>query len=230
MEINPGRPPRKECPGQRHGKRDRLPALCAGRVHELEVGEHRDGQRDDTDKDYAFSGFQREHHEDEHVPAGRKARKGPVLGLHPGVAEIDDRAIGDHNDRRPASPARQQPRLEEREGGDEDIGQIVDDQIEQHTVIGGPVVLDVILARQRTIEPVHEKRDDQPQEHHVPSLLHRLQHGEHGEHSSGGREKMNEQGFETYRHLDHFTDQRLKSNIYPRIAVLQPAARGWARA
>jgi hypothetical protein len=188
-------------------------------MDELEVGEHRRGQGDDDDQDDIFAGLEREHHQHDHVPAGGKARKAVIAGLHAGVGKVDDAAEDDGDDHQPARPAGQQPRLEQREGGDEDIGQVIDDQVHQHAVIGRPVALDVIAARQRAIDAVHNQRHDEPEEHQAPFPIHRRQHGQHRQHRPRGGEKVDGKGLDPRSH---------RTVIKKSACGAKGQARGWA--
>jgi hypothetical protein len=57
------------------------------------------------------------------------------------------------------------------------------------------MALDVVAAGERAVDPVHDEGHDEPEEHHAPVLLHRLEHGEDRPDGSGGGEKMDGKGF-----------------------------------
>ena len=196
-EADPGRPGGKGDPADAHRQGQVVPAFGTGGVDEFQVGEHRHRQPDHDEQDHRLRRFHREKHQHHHVPAGREAGKALVLGLHSRVGEIDHRSVADHDDRQPAGPARQQPGFEQRIGRDEHIGQIVDDQIHQHAVIGGPVLLHVVFARQRPVDAVDDQRNHQPEEHQAPFLIDGGQHGEHRQHRAGGGQQMDGQGLQT---------------------------------
>ena len=80
-------------------------------------------------------------------------------------------------------------------GGNEDIGEIINDQIEQHPIKQRCIGFDVIATRQGAINPINEKGDDQPDKHHVPFFIDRFQHCQHGKNSTGCSQQVNCQGF-----------------------------------
>ena len=77
--------------------------------------------------------------------------------------------------------------MEQREGRDEDVGEVVDDQVEQHPVKARGVGFDVIFPRERSVDAVDRKGDNEPEEHDRPLALRRSKQGQHGKDSAGGR-------------------------------------------
>jgi len=84
--------------------------------------------------------------------------------------------------------------MEQRKGRDEHIGQVVDDQIQQHPVKARRVGLDVIAAGQRTIDAVNKKRHHQPEEHQRPVFARGGQKRQHGKDRACGGEEMDQKG------------------------------------
>jgi hypothetical protein len=120
-------------------------------------------QHDDRDRQ---PGGRREGDDVEHddVPHRRKAAKPPIIGLHPGIGEIERAGQRDHE------PAEQPPGLrhhigpQQHRGGHEDIGDEIDDEIELRAVIARRQRLDLEPARQRPVEPSTSKRHGEPAE------------------------------------------------------------------
>jgi len=164
-------------------------------VHEFDWQEHCDGQHDHKGKADGPIGFQREKDKHQHVPATGKAFERVICCFHARIAEIHRRGEGDHNDRNPARPAIHQPGFVKRECGDKDVGEVVDDQIQQLSVKDRGVGLRIILAGQRPVDPVHEKGDDKPKEHQAPLFVHSGQHREHRKNRARGGEKVNSKRF-----------------------------------
>ena len=69
---------------------------------------------------------------------------------------------GDDDDRQPARPTRQKPGFEERKGGDEDVGQIVDDHIEEIAIKLRRVSLHIVVACQRAVDAIDKESHHQP--------------------------------------------------------------------
>ncbi len=194
MKIHPGRPAGKEGPSQSHGERQVAPAHGAGGVDEFQWQEHGDSQDSDQREDDPEIRPERKEHDDQHIPTAGKALEGVIGGFHAVVTEIHGAGKGDHDDCKPSGPPRQEARLEQGKGGNEDVGQVVDDQVKQHTVKARCVGFDIVFARQGPVDAIDGKGHNQPQKHQRPLFAGRCQHRKHGKNGTGGGEEVNEEG------------------------------------
>jgi hypothetical protein len=80
--------------------------------------------------------------------------------------------------------------LSEHESRDGHIGEIVDNEIEALTTEPRQHGFDVEAARQRAVNGVHEKRDPQPDEDHLPVGVLGGQQRQQRQHGAKGREHM----------------------------------------
>ena len=135
-----------------------------------------------------------------HIPSAWKALEGVVFRLHALICEIHRACKGDDNDRYPAGPPGQQATGKERIGRNEYIGEIINDQIEQHPVKKRCISFDVIATGQGAIYPINEKCDHQPDKHHVPFFIDRFQHCQYCKNSSSCSQQVNRQGFNSNIH------------------------------
>jgi len=205
VKGDPCGPASEKRPSEGHRESDVAPTGGAHGVHEFDGQEHRDGEGCDDDQTAPPCGFQREEDEDDHVPATREAFERIVRGLHTRVGEVHRGGESDDDDRDPARPPIHQARGIEREGGDEDVGEVVDDEVEQNAVKSRRVGFHIVLARKRTVDAVNDEGDDEPKEHKAPIALHSGKHREHCENGPCCSEQVDEMGLSGDLHPHYVT-------------------------
>jgi hypothetical protein len=228
IECHPRRPGSADGPDQRHRQRHRPPAPGADRVDEADVGEHRRRQHEDRHQHDPWRRMNREDHQDEHVPAAGKTGERLVVGLHPRVGKVERRGKGYGDQRCPACPARHQPGGKEREGRDEDIGQVIDDQVQQRPVHLRRVGQHVVFPRQRPVDAVNGEGHDQPKEHHRPVVTDGREQGEHRQHRARGGQKMDGIGA-VFRFHASFWVARIGRPLYFILAGMEWLRLGFSR-
>ena len=173
---------------------ERSQALDPDRMKEIDrhEGQHHRDEDDDRSRDLAgIDDEQREHH---HVPDDGKAGEEIFVRLHAHVG-IVDRAGHDDDAGGDEGPGfADHAALIEREGWQEDIGDVIDDIVER---IARPVrqhFLDPHLAGDRPVDAVDGQRKAQPPEHVDEAVLGRGNDAEKGKERAGCREDMDGEG------------------------------------
>ncbi|QTK78363.1 hypothetical protein AT6N2_C0461 [Agrobacterium tumefaciens] len=111
------------------------------------------------------AGIHHEQGKDHHVPYDGKAREEILIGLHAHIGIIDGARYHDHAGRHKRPGFADHATLVKRKGGQEHIGDIVDDIVQR---IAGPVwqyFLDPHLACDGSVDAINEQRQPQPPEH-----------------------------------------------------------------
>src|SRR5690606_140461 len=127
-------------------------------AHWMQEMDRREGEdrrdKDDGEGDI-FAGFDDEDREHNHVPDYRKALEEVLARLDACVDVLDRAGTDDDRSRKHDKPSPHEAALIKGEGGNENVGDVVDDVVEHVARPRRQYVLDLQLARDRTVDSVN---------------------------------------------------------------------------
>ena len=212
VEVLPDRPAGEKQPGDADHQGRGPPADGADRVDELEPGELAEPEQEDDAERHPVRRMEGQEHEERHLPDRGEADEAVILGLHPHVGEIDHAGHRDE-ERRDQAPGRgEERRVDQGIGGNEDVGEIVDHEVEQHPVPVRGVALDVDAARQRAVDAVDDQREAEPAEHQPPIVPGRRHQGHQGEGRAGAGQEVHGERQRLGLHASEIRPKRSERN------------------
>ena len=184
-------------------------------------------------------------HEGRHVPYRRKAAERIVRLLHARVGEIERAGDGDEHAAGGAGERRQLQRAGDHDGRREDVGRVVDDEIERRAVPFRQPLAHAVAAGDRPVDAVDEEREAEPDEGVRPPAVGDGHDREERERRAARGQKMNgEEMSRPHFHLEttpfgaavsagerdpavpHFTPASLRLVMPVRRALGKPRPRG----